>query len=160
MKHEMPRVREHFQGGRAVDAQVEKGTGRSIGAEIVEQIKAVCRMCHGGCGTIVERVNGTIRKVIGDRDNPINRGALCSKAGAASVEQLYHAQRLDYPLMRARDRGSRKWKRITRDEPLDYVASRMQAIKAQHGAEAVAFRRGTGGNNTHHLSPLAHSVRT
>ena len=52
---------------------------RSLGQEVVEQIKAVCRMCHGGCGTIVERVNGTIRKVIGDRDNPINRGALCSK---------------------------------------------------------------------------------
>ncbi len=59
----------------------QPASGRSIGSEIVEQFKAVCRMCHGGCGTIVERVNGTIKKVIGDRDNPINRGALCSKAG-------------------------------------------------------------------------------
>src|SRR6516165_7074049 len=133
---------------------------RSLGHEVVEQFKAVCRMCHGGCGTIVERVNGTIRKVIGDRDNPINRGALCSKAGAASVEQLYHPGRLDYPLIRVGEKGEGKWKRISWDEAIDFIATKMQKIKAEHGAEAVAFGRGTGINNTHIVSRLANLFGT
>jgi anaerobic selenocysteine-containing dehydrogenase len=140
--------------------EVESVRGRSLGQDVVEQFKAVCRMCHGGCGTIVERVNGTIRKVIGDRDNPINRGALCSKAGAASVEQLYHPGRLDYPLMRVGEKGEGKWKRLGWDEAIDYIAAKMQQIKAEHGAEAVAFGRGTGINNTHIVSRLANLFGT
>ena len=30
-------------------------------------------MCHGGCGTIVEKVNGTVRRVLGDFDEPGQR---------------------------------------------------------------------------------------
>jgi anaerobic selenocysteine-containing dehydrogenase len=133
---------------------------RSLGGDIIEQFKAVCRMCHGGCGTIVERVNGTIRKVLGDRDNPINRGALCSKAGAASVEQLYHPGRIDFPMMRVGAKGEGKWRRVSWDEALDAIAAKMQRIKAEHGAEAVAFGRGTGVNNTHIVSRLANVFGT
>lgn len=133
---------------------------RSRTTGIVEHIKAICRMCHGGCGTIVERVNGTIKRVVGDKDNPINRGALCSKAGVASVEQVYHPGRLDYPLMRVGERGEGRWRRISWDEALTYVADKIQAIKDQYGAEAVAFGRGTGVNNTHIVSRLANLFGT
>ena len=118
-------------------AQSEPAARRTLGAEVVEQIKAVCRMCHGGCGTIVERVNGTIRKVIGDKANPINRGALCSKAGTPSVEQLYHPGRLDYPLMRVGARGEGRWKRISWDEALDRIADRWREIITTDGAAAI-----------------------
>ncbi len=133
---------------------------RNLGTEIVEQFKAVCRMCHGGCGTIVERVNGTIKRVLGDKENPINRGALCSKAGSASVEQLYHPGRLDYPMIRAGEKGEGKWRRVSWDEALDFIAEKMKKIKAEHGAEAVAFGRGTGINNTHIVSRLANLFGT
>jgi anaerobic selenocysteine-containing dehydrogenase len=131
-----------------------------LDGDIIEQFKAVCRMCHGGCGTIVERVNGTIRKVLGDRDNPINRGALCSKAGAASIEQLYHPDRIDFPMMRVGAKGEGKWRRVSWDEALDAIAAKMHRIKAEHGAEAVAFGRGTGVNNTHIVSRLANLFGT
>ncbi len=133
---------------------------RSLTTDLVEHIKAICRMCHGGCGTIVERVNGTIKRVVGDRDNPVNRGALCSKAGVASVEQVYHPGRLDYPLMRVGERGEGRWRRISWDEALTCMADKMQAIKDQYGAEAVAFGRGTGVNNTHIVSRLANLFGT
>ena len=48
---------------------------------IVETVKAICRMCHGGCGTIMTVKDGMIEKVVGDPDNPINDGPLCSKGG-------------------------------------------------------------------------------
>lgn len=117
-------------------------------------------MCHGGCGTIVEMVDGVIKKVSGDKANPINMGQLCSKAGVASIENLYHPDRLNLPLMRVGARGEGKWKRVSWDEALDYIATKMNAIKKEHGAEAVAFARGTGINNTHIVSRLANLFGT
>ena len=118
--------------------------GNSAGGELVERFKAVCRMCHGGCGTIVEMVGGTVRRVLGDFDNPINEGLLCSKAGKPSVEQLYHPDLLDHPLIRTGERGEGKWRKASWDEALELIASKMQETKEKFGAEAVAFGRGTG----------------
>jgi len=97
-----------------VDSGTEVSPGDdSAASEVASAFKAVCRMCHGGCGTIVEMVGGTVRRVFGDKENPINRGALCSKAGVPSIEQLYHPDRLDYPLMRTGERGAGKWRRAS-----------------------------------------------
>lgn len=117
-------------------------------------------MCHGGCGTIVEMVEGTVKRVFGDKENPINRGSLCSKAGEPSIEQLYHPDRLDYPLIRVGKRGEGKWRRASWDEALDMVADKMLSIREEYGAEAVAFGRGTGVNNTHIVSRLANLFGT
>src|SRR2546425_5455220 len=87
-------------GGPSMAVPTQEPRAESKLSEIVETFKAVCRMCHGGCGTIVHMVKGTIKKVVGDKLNPINKGALCSKAGPASIEQLYHPHPLHPPLMR------------------------------------------------------------
>ena len=65
----------------------------------------LCPNGIGGCGTLVRMENGVVVEVEGDPSNPINRGKLCSKAGASSIEQLYHPDRLDYPLIRVGKRG-------------------------------------------------------
>jgi anaerobic selenocysteine-containing dehydrogenase len=129
-------------------------------ADTVETSKAICRNCHGGCGTIVRIVNGTITEVIGDPANPINAGKLCAKAGAASIEQLYHPDRLDYPLMRCGARGEGKWRRASWDEALSTIAAKMQALKSRYGAEAVAFARGVGMNNQHIIMRVANLFGT
>ena len=126
----------------------------------VETFKAVCRMCHGGCGTIVRRVDGRITEVVGDPDHPINHGLLCSKAGLPSIEQIYHPDRLDYPLMRDGERGGGKWRRVSWDEALEFAADKMQEIKAKYGAESFAFARGMGLNNTNIISRLANVFGT
>ena len=125
-----------------------------------QSFKAVCRMCHGGCGTIVRMDNGRVTEVSGDPDHPINRGKLCSKAGQPSIDQLYHRDRLDYPLMRVGPRGSGKWRRVTWDEALSFVAGEMQRIKSESGAESVAFARGMGLNNTNIVGRLANVFGT
>ena len=126
----------------------------------VEQHKAICRNCHGGCGTLVTTVDGRVTKVIGDPDHPINKGGLCAKAGVASVEQLYHPDRIDYPLMRSGARGEGKWRRASWNEALTAIADKMHALKREHGAESVAFARGVGMNNTHIISRLANVFGT
>ncbi|MGC1465696.1 MAG: molybdopterin-dependent oxidoreductase, partial [Pseudolabrys sp.] len=125
-----------------------------------ESFKVVCRMCHGGCGTIVHRVDGRITEVLGDPDHPINKGLLCSKAGQPSIDQVYHPDRLNYPLIRDGERGSGKWRRASWDEALDYIASKMQTIKQDYGAESLAFARGMGLNNTNIISRLANVFGT
>lgn len=101
-----------------------------------------------------------MKEVVGDPSNPINRGKLCSKAGIASVEQLYHPGRLDQPLIRAGERGEGKWRRATWDEALDRIAGEMQKIKAELGPESVAFARGVGMNNQHIIGRVANLFGT
>jgi len=125
-----------------------------------EVFKAVCRMCHGGCGTLVHRKKGRITQVVGDPDHPINHGLLCSKAGVPSIEQLYHPDRLNYPLIRIGERGSGKWRQGSWDEALELVASQMLDIKNRYGAEALIFGRGMGLNNTNIISRLANVFGT
>jgi anaerobic selenocysteine-containing dehydrogenase len=128
--------------------------------DVVSEVKAICRMCHGGCGTIVRVVNGRVAEVLGDKSNPINHGKLCAKAGTPAVEQLYHPDRLNYPLMRTGARGEGKWARVSWDEALDEIARRMHSIKSSYGAESVTFARGVGLNNTHIISRLANLFGT
>lgn len=126
----------------------------------VEEHKAVCRNCHGGCGTLVRTEGGRVTAVAGDPSNPINAGKLCVKAGDASLEQLYHPQRLDFPLMRAGERGSGKWRRASWDEALSEIAGRMNGLKDRFGAESVAFARGVGMNNQHIIGRVANLFGT
>ena len=122
--------------------------------------KATCRMCHGGCGTLVHVENDVVVKVEGDPDDPVNLGRLCTKAGKASIEQLYHPSRIDHPLIRVGPKGSGQWRRASWSEAIAYVAERMQAIRAEHGAEAVAFGRGVSMNNNQIVTRLANVFGT
>jgi len=77
--------------------------------------------------------NGTIVKVRGMPEHPLNKGTLCPK-GAAAVDYFYSPDRLKYPMKRDGD----KWDRISWDEALSTIASKMTEIKQTYGAEAFA----------------------
>ncbi len=109
-------------------------------------VKSHCRMCHGGCGTLVYLKDGRVEKIAGDPDCPINHGTLCSK-GIASVQLAYHPDRLTHPVRRVGAKASGKWERISWDEALDTIAERMLSYKEQHGAESVVMGYGTGREN-------------
>ncbi|MFC1965324.1 hypothetical protein ACFLWG_04950, partial [Chloroflexota bacterium] len=51
------------------------------------------------CGVLIHMEDGKPVKIVGDHDSPVNRGAICRK-GLASLEYLYHPDRLKYPLKR------------------------------------------------------------
>jgi formate dehydrogenase major subunit len=67
-------------------------------------------------------------------DHPTNEGALCPK-GNASLELLYHAERLQYPMKRV----SGGFERITWDEALSLVAENLGRIREERGPDALAF---------------------
>jgi anaerobic selenocysteine-containing dehydrogenase len=99
-------------------------------------------MCLSECGVLAHVKNGFITKIEGDPSDPLTKGVMCPK-GLAAKQLLYHTDRLKYPLMRAGERGEGKWKRISWDDALDIISSRLKEIKQKYGAEAVAFAQGT-----------------
>jgi anaerobic selenocysteine-containing dehydrogenase len=102
-----------------------------------EQIRTVCGFCHTKCGMIVEKRNGIISKIKGDREHPASRGALCPK-GLAAKELVYSPDRLQYPMKRTPG----GFERISWDEALDTIASRLVTIKEKHGAQALVLCSG------------------
>jgi len=121
--------------------------------------KSACRMCHGGCGVLVLVEDGKVVKVKGDPESPLNKGKLCPK-GAASVENLYHPDRLKYPMKRAGRRGEGKWQRISWDEALDTLVGRINEIKESHGIESVGVGMGTGRHHFMHVLRFANALGT
>jgi molybdopterin-containing oxidoreductase family molybdopterin binding subunit len=52
---------------------------------------------------------------------------------------VYHPERLKYPMKRVGERGEGKWQRISWDEALDTIASRLKDIAERYGPESVAY---------------------
>ncbi len=105
-------------------------------------IKTRCaRFDHGGCGIKVLVDNGKALRVAADRDYERSGGYICSK-GAASLERIYHPDRLKRPLRRRGKRGEGIWDEISWDEALEYASSQLKHSKERFGAESVAFMQG------------------
>ena len=122
-------------------------------------LKSVCRSCHGGCGTLLHVTDGKLTKVVGDRDSPLNKGRLCP-IGTATLDLVYHPDRLKHPLRRSGARGEGKWERISWDEALGEIAERLQTIKRDWGAEAIAMGTGTGRHHIRWVSRFGHALGT
>jgi assimilatory nitrate reductase catalytic subunit len=92
-----------------------------------------CPYCAFQCGTTLGRAGG-LTVVAGDPAFPVNRGQLCVK-GFKAAELLDHPDRLTAPLVR-NARGvlaPASW-----DEALAHAASRIRALQARGGRDAVA----------------------
>jgi anaerobic selenocysteine-containing dehydrogenase len=109
---------------------------------VTQQLHTYCAMCVSRCGVIATVQDGVLTRVTPDPDHP--NGCICAK-GAAAPEIVYSPDRLQYPMVRTRPKGDPDpgWKRISWDEALGLIASRLLDIKARFGAEAVVFSRAT-----------------
>lgn len=125
-----------------------------------ELVKTSCGICYHACGVVVSLEDGKVVAVEGDSEHPRTHGAICPK-GLASLEYLYHPDRLKYPLKRKGERGSGKWERITWDEALGVVAGELMKAKNNYGAESVAVIQGVYRSMLHGLvERFAHAFGT
>ena len=115
-----------------------------------EVFKSACCMCHGGCGALVYLKDGKVVRIKGDPDSPLNKGKMCIK-GLSSIEHLYPPDRLKYPMRRKGARGSGKWERVSWDEALDTIVSKIEDIREKFGVEAIALGTGTGRHHFRHV---------
>ena len=109
-------------------------------------INSTCTFCQIGCGILVHVDNGRVTWIEGDPDSPFSEGTLCPK-GLASVEYLYHPDRLQRPLKRQGERGEGKWLPIDWDEALDIIANKLAKAKDKYGAKSTVFIHGSSKGN-------------
>ena len=125
----------------------------------MQTYKTACRGCHGGCLYDITVEDGRVVKARPAADGPLNRGRGCVK-GLSIMEQMYHPDRLTYPMKRVGPRGSGQWERITWDEAYDTIAERMNALIAAHGPECISGLTGTGRHHLPYFFRLGNAIGT
>jgi anaerobic selenocysteine-containing dehydrogenase len=104
--------------------------------------RALCGICPAGCWIIATYDEaGKLAAVRADEDSLF--GITC-KLGMHSPEIVYSENRLRYPLKRTGPKGTYDFARITWDEALGEIVSRLNAIKAESGPETAAVYTGRG----------------
>ncbi len=99
--------------------------------------------CPDACGVLITIEGGKATKIQGDPAHPVTRGFLCAKV-AKYLDRVYSPGRVLYPMRRkksvAKGSGARDFadfERITWEEALDQVSSRLKAIADEFGPEAI-----------------------
>lgn len=101
----------------------------------IGEVPTICPYCAVGCGFVVAAENGKVANIEGDPDNPINRGAACSKG--ASLSQVHNNdRRLSKVLYRAP--GGTEWQEKSWDFALDKIARKIKDTRDANWIETNA----------------------
>ena len=107
-------------------------------------VRGACPLdCPDTCSWIVSVEQGQPVALRGDPDHPYTRGSLCNKV----VDYLSYArspERLLYPVRRVGAKGSGKLVRISWNEALYEISTRLRDVIEKHGAEAIWPYVGSG----------------
>ncbi len=137
-----------------------KGAANVLGAtdtdpvsdEELKLFPTYCEVCFWKCAgwTYVDK-SGSIRKVIGNKEDPHCNGRLCPR-GTGGVGMYNDEDRLKTPLIRETIDGEEVFRKASWDEALDLIAEKMDQLRKEHGPECLAlFSHGTGGSMMGHL---------
>ena len=110
-------------------------------------LRTTCpRDCYDSCGIVVVRRDGKVRKVLGDPEHPVSRGALCGKCAIAyNGAWRDPAARLTRPLRRNGPKGSGEFEPVSWDEALAGIAQRLHAIVADEAADEASDKAAARG---------------
>jgi anaerobic selenocysteine-containing dehydrogenase/ferredoxin-NADP reductase len=115
--------------------------------------RGYCTLCRSRCGTLNVVQDDALVRVVPDPNHPTGQ-AMCMK-GRAAPELVHSPHRILYPMRRTQPKNAADpgWQRISWDEALWETARRLAAIRAESGAESVAF-----GVTTPSGTPLSDSI--
>lgn len=133
-------------------------------------IKTICSHCAVGCGVLGNVKDGELISVEPWEDHPINHGGMCSK-GTAIAEMVNSERRLRYPM----EKVNGKWVRISWDDAINKISSKMTEIRDNYGPDSVMFMGSAkmtneecylfrkmaafwGTNNVDHQARICHST--
>ncbi|MBW2181764.1 MAG: molybdopterin-dependent oxidoreductase [Deltaproteobacteria bacterium] len=107
-----------------------------------------CHDCGGRCVLKAHVKNGKIIRF--ETDNGENPQIRACARGRAYRQRLYSPDRLKYPQRRTGERGEGKFERISWDDALDEVASKLKHIKETYGNSSILFVPGAGNQGMLH----------
>lgn len=110
-------------------------------------VPTTCFNCESACGltAFIDKESGQIKKFEGNPYHPGSRGRNCAK-GPATINQITDPDRIMYPLKRTGNRGEGKWERISWDEALDTLASRIRRALKEDRHNEIAYHVGRPGH--------------
>src|SRR5216684_3102823 len=98
---------------------------------------SVCALdCPDCCSLLISVEDGKGSRLRGNPAHPVTRGFLCGKV-ARYLEREYSPGRLLYPQRRVGAKGEGRFARISWNDALDEIASRLKAVAAEFGPEAI-----------------------
>jgi len=110
---------------------------RSYNKTMPEVRHSVCALdCPDCCSLLINIEDGKGSHLRGNPEHPVTRGFLCGKV-ARYLDREYSPDRLLYPQRRVRAKGEGKFQRISWDEALDTIATRLQKVSDAYGPEAI-----------------------
>ncbi len=151
----------------ALTAKMRIDRGRDVD---LKRTSTICTYCGVGCRMYVYTKGDQIVDVGPDEDAPVNDIRLCVK-GRFGFDFVNREDRLTSPLIK--ENG--EFREASWDEALDLVASRLKAIKEEHGPDSIAglssatctneenflfqklMRVAVGTNNVDHCARLCHA---
>src|SRR6516162_9058026 len=95
--------------------------------------------CPDACGTLITVEDGRATRIQGDPAHPITQGFLCAKV-AKYLDRVYSPDRVFYPMRRSAAKGAGgpgAFRRISWEQALNEVTSRLKQIGTEFGPEAV-----------------------
>jgi len=101
------------------------------------RFKVVCpHDCPDTCVMAVDVEDGRAVALGGDPEHRFTAGFLCAKVNRY-LERVYSPERLLHPMRRVGRKGEGRFQRISWDEALDTVATRLRAIAREHGPQSI-----------------------
>jgi len=99
-----------------------------------KMVKTICTACSVGCGILAEVQNGVwVRQEVA-QDHPVSLGGHCCK-GADMIDMVRSEVRLKHPMVKR----AGKWHRISWDEALDGIASKLESLRKTAGPDSAMF---------------------
>ncbi|MHA1144669.1 MAG: molybdopterin-containing oxidoreductase family protein [Candidatus Helarchaeota archaeon] len=93
-----------------------------------------CRICEGSCGFVAEIENNRVLKYYPDKEHPVSKGYSCIK-GREMLKIQYHPKRLKHPVKRVNG----EFERITWEQAIDEIGSRLLNLKNQFGPRSIGM---------------------
>src|SRR5262245_60694615 len=92
--------------------------------------------CPDSCSLSVTVERGAIVKIDGNRVAPSTSGYICGKVRRFD-RRVYGSVRLVHPLVRTGRKGTATFERLSWDEALELIASKIRAAREEFGAESI-----------------------
>ena len=100
-------------------------------------VSTVCPLdCPDCCSLDVTVQDGRVTLIDGSHANPVTGGYICAKV-RRFPERVYGDDRLLYPAVRKGPKGSARFERVSWDQALDLITTRIHDTKARWGGEAI-----------------------
>ncbi|MCR2037814.1 molybdopterin-containing oxidoreductase family protein [Adlercreutzia caecimuris] len=131
--------------GSATTVALAEDPQAGAGAGEIKRIRTGCRGCGKmECGVIAVVQDGKVIRIEGDPEAFQSMGNCCTKS-QSSLQAAYHPDRLRYPLKRTnpKDNDDPGWQRISWDEAISTVVSKLDELQAKYGGESLFGMAGT-----------------